>query len=138
MKHKWADIENAFDFVSYGRQYENEAYLNLTTGEIHIRSEASDVDELPEDFEEKYDNYLSIPHKNELDSGRRLVSDFVEEFMPRQEDTVRRLFKKRGAYAKYKALLEEHGLLQKWYDYETEKAAAALKEWCRKNNLECE
>jgi len=46
------------------------------------------------------------------------------------------IFHRKGAYSRYKDLLERKGLLDEWYEYENERQKAALKEWCRENNIE--
>jgi len=64
-----------------------------------------DRDEWPDDADDE-EKYLRIPHKKELDLGKPLVFDFVEEFLPDQFDNVRRIFKRKGAYARFKDLLQ--------------------------------
>jgi hypothetical protein len=78
---KFDDIELAFLFVSGAAQFTNSALLCKETGEIYYISEMGDSDELPEDIEDS-DQYIEIPHKNDLDLGNRLVMDFVAEYCP--------------------------------------------------------
>lgn len=77
---KYDDISLAFDFVSYAAPTEHNAYVSLDTGKIYWTSDASDAfdEEIPEDLETS-DRYLAIPHKNELDLGRRLALRFVAQ-----------------------------------------------------------
>jgi hypothetical protein len=74
--------------------------------------------------------------KNELGLGTDLVFDFVEEHLPEDYDQVRRMFRRGGAYSRYKGLLERRGLLQKWYDFENRREEQALREWCKENDIE--
>lgn len=132
----YSEIENAFMFVSMSPQDENSAYLNKETGETYYVSLFGDSDELPEDFEEN-ENYLSIPHKNDLDLGRNLVFAFVEANIPDEFEGVRAIFSRKGAYARYKDLLEAKGQLETWYKFENEATENALRAWCKENGIEC-
>jgi len=129
------DIENAFFFVSMGQMYMHNAYLCKETGEIFYNSDMVDSDELPEDIDDP-DKYISIPHKNELDLGKALVIEFASEFLPEELNKVYSIFRRKGAYSRYKDLLESKGVLEDWYKFEDERQKAALKEWCRKNKIE--
>ena len=131
------DIENAFFFVSMDQQFMHNAYLCKETGEIFYTSEMGDSDELPEDIEDP-EKYIAIPHKNELDLGRALVIEFTSTYLPEELETVYSIFRHKGAYSRYKALLERKGALEDWYKFENERQKVALKEWCRENGIEVE
>lgn len=135
---RYEKIRDAFDFVSFGRPIDHEAYLCLETGETHWHTEFGDDEEpLPEDVGDA-DKYLAIPHKNDLDLGQRLALRFVQERLPEAYDTVRAYFGRAGAYARFKDLLDARGLLQQWYDYEEAATDDALREWCEDNGIALE
>jgi hypothetical protein len=46
------------------------------------------------------------------------------------------MFNRKGAYARYKDLLEDRDMLEKWYEYESEKQEPALRGWCESNSIE--
>lgn len=131
----YSDLENAFMFVSMSSPYEHYAYLNKETGKFYYVSELGDSDELPDDLDEN-DKYISIPHKNDLDLGRNLVLDFVTASLPDQLETVRGFFSSKGAYARFKDLLEYKGQLEVWYDFENKATEKALQNWCRENHIQ--
>lgn len=56
--------------------------------------------------------------------------------MPDAIPDVETMFHRRGAYARFKQLLERHGQLQRWYDYENQARREALEAWCRDNAIE--
>lgn len=127
----YSEIEDAFLFVSASPSFEHSAYLNKETGEIYHASEVGgDLDELPDDLEES-DKYVSIPHKNDLDLGRELVFAFVSARLPDEYGKVRGFFSGRGAYARYKDLLEAKVQLEAWYEFEKRSTEEALREWCK-------
>ena len=132
----FSEIEDAFLYVSSDHPFTNSAVINKKKGKIFYRSEYSDIDEFPEDVENEY--YIEIPHKNDLDLGQNLVFEFVSKYIPDRFDEVDSYFRKKGAYSKYKYLLERLNLLEKWYEFEDERTKTALQEWCRDNGLEFE
>ena len=135
MTATYSDIEDAFLYVSSQSHGMNEAYLSLDTGRIYYISDSGDSDELPDDFEES-DRYIEIPHKNDLDLGRQLVDEFVNTTAPQLADDVSDIFRRRGAYGRFKSLLERHQLIEKWFKFENERESNAIKDWCRENNVE--
>ena len=132
---KLSDIHDAFLFVSSGAYADNVAVLCKDTGEILYRSNLGDIDEI-EDKELDLDVCVEIPHKNDLDLGQELVFEFVETYLPDGYERVRQIFRRRGAYGRFKDLLERRGLLQRWYDFETQREEEALRDWCKENEIE--
>jgi hypothetical protein len=133
---KLDDLVNAFDFVSAGRLFEHEAYLSVETGVIHYCSELGGLDEeLPDDIDDP-EKYIAIPHKNDLDLGKRLALRFVEDLLPDEVDNAYGIFSRKGAYSRFKSLLEDRGMLQQWYEYEEKSTKQALREWCESNGIE--
>ncbi len=138
MEIKFSEIDTAFTFVSFGAQYEHYAYLNKKTGETYYISELGDSDEdLPEDLYENED-YIEIPHKNDLNLGRNLVFEFVANRLPEDLDKVHDFFRKKGAYSCFKDLLERRSLLEEWFQFENEEAEKELRNWCRINKIKIE
>ena len=130
------EIENAFLFVSMDQKYMHNACLCKETGKIFYTSEMGDSDELPDDIDDP--KYIFIPHKNDLDLGENLIIEFVSDFLPKELDKVYSIFRRRGAYSRYKNLLSEKGLLDKWHKFEDERKKTALKEWCAEHDIEIE
>lgn len=133
-----AEMRDAFDFVSLGEALGAEAYISLDTGKIYLRTVDGDVmeeDEVPDDLETS-DRYIALPRKAELDLGRRLVLRFTEQELPGDYDAVWDLFRRKGAYAGFKRLLEVRGALQRWYDYEERATEEAMQIWCQDNDIQ--
>ncbi len=133
---EFSDIDMAFSFVSFGSPYEHSAFLNTKTGETYYLSELADSDEdIPEDIYEN-DDYIEIPHKNDLKLGRNLVFDFVVNHLPEDLEKVQGYFSTKGAYSRFKELLERKSLLDEWHNFENEKNEIELRNWCKINNIE--
>lgn len=133
---KLDDLVNAFLFVSAGRPFEHEAYLSVETGVIHYWSQLGSFDEeLPDDIVDP-EKYIAIPHKNDLDLGKRLALRFVEDLLPDDLHNVHRIFSRKSAYSRFKSLLEDRGMLQQWYEYEEKCTKQALLEWCEQSGIE--
>lgn len=132
---KFSDIEDAFLFVSSAGYGMHSALLCKDTGRILYRSEMGDLDEIGnEDLDS--DTCIEIPHKNDLDLGQRLVFEFVESRLPDGYHPVQEIFRRRGAYGRFKDFLESKGLLQSWYDFENRRQEQALRDWCEENGIE--
>lgn len=130
------EISSAFEFVSSAAPAEHNAYISLDTGQIHWVSELASMDkELPEDLDTS-NRYISVPHKNDLDLGRNLVLRFAAQEMSDSYERVRSIFQRKGAYARFKDLLETKGLLENWYRFEAEAHDKALREWCAENEIQ--
>ncbi|MEE9345780.1 MAG: UPF0158 family protein [Methylococcales bacterium] len=135
---KLNEIHDALMFVSAAGYGENYALLNKQTDQIYFRSEMTGIDDLEELSAEECNSsiHIEIPHKNDLDLGRDLVFEFVEQFIPEDDNKVDQIFRKRGAYSRYKDLLESRGVLQKWYDFENQRELSALLDWCKENEID--
>lgn len=131
------DLEMAYEFASGMGSGESAAYISLDTGEIYYVSEYEIDDEgnLPEDLETS-DRYVVVPSKQDLDLGQKLAFRFVEEYLPDEFDTVRQIFRSRGAYARFKDMLDSSDKLEQWYEYEAVAKKQALKEWCEENGIQ--
>lgn len=133
---KFSDLLDGFEFASFGNAFDSGAFICLDTGTIHLMSRDIDLDEeTPADIDDAT-KYLAIPHKNDLDLGRALALSFVEETLPDDYDRVAGYFSRRGAYARFKDLLEERGVIDRWYEYERDKTEAALLQWCNENEIQ--
>ena len=131
---KFSDIQDAFFFVSSAGYGMNSALLCQDTGKIYYRSEMMDMDETDdEDLDLK--KCIEIPHKNDLDLGQRLVFEFVQMHLPDDYDRVRQIFRRPGAYGRFKDLLDSKGLLEVWYAFEKQREEEALRQWCTENEI---
>ena len=132
---KFNDILEGVEYVSSGRPMEHEAYLSLETGAVYFHSEYFDGEPLPEDIGEA-GKYLVLPHKMDLGIGKALAFKFTREFMPEALEKATGIFARSGAFARFKTLLESHGLLKQWYEYEEKIFETALRAWCKENKIE--
>jgi Uncharacterised protein family (UPF0158) len=139
MPTKFQDLLTAFEFVgtSGGSVGGNLAYLCRQTGKIYWHSEFSDLgelDELPDDVDDE-EKYVAIPDKRELNLGKSLVLDFAREYLSNDFDEVRRIFSKKGAYRKFRALVTQRKVLERWYEFEAKATERALREWCTLHSI---
>ena len=129
------DLESALQWVSSAGPFENTALISKATGQIFYSSSTYETeDELPEDIDDAT-LYLSVPHKNDLDLGRNLALRFAAEYLPDEERKVQDYFHRRGAYGRFKDLLERTGRLDHWHQYEREATKSALLAWAAEEGL---
>ncbi|MDP8221679.1 MAG: hypothetical protein P9X26_10045 [Candidatus Stygibacter frigidus] len=131
---KFDDVMDAFEFVSSNYETVNMALISLETGEIYYVAECGECDELPDNYEDRF-SYAPVPHKNAINLGRDLVFEFAAEYLEDQYDQVVRIFRRRGAYSRFKGLLEDLGKLEVWYEYEDRKKKEGLRKWCIENDI---
>jgi hypothetical protein len=132
------DLESAMDWVSTD-YVENLAYVCRTSGKIYWISGEPGVldeeDEIPDDIDDP-DKYVPVPDKRDLDLGSRLVFDFTMQYLPQHYDEVRDMFRRKGAYGRFKGLLERHDKMQTWYSFSEERTSEALEAWCKEERLD--
>ncbi len=132
------DLRTTFDFVSAGAPLEHSAYICLDTGKIYLKAASAGLeneDDLPEDLDVS-DRYVAVPHKNDLDLGRRLALAFVDQELPDDRNTVMGFFRRRGAHGRFKDLLHTRDMLQCWYEFESRATEEALLAWCEENGIQ--
>jgi hypothetical protein len=130
------ELRNAFEFVSSGPSSEHSAYICIDTGIIYWTSNVIDLEEeIPDDVDTS-DRYIAVPHKNDLQLGQNLALSFIDQEIPHEYNFAASLFRKRGAYRRFKELLQTEGLLEKWFAFEANASDLALQDWCKENNIE--
>ena len=132
----YSDLRDAFDFVSFGAPFESNAFLCVDTGEIYCTSDTLELDEEAPDDLETSDRYIAIPHKNDLNLGRDLALSFADQELPDDYATVAGFFRSKGAYGRFKQLLESRGVLEAWYKFEGQAVETALRQWCEDNGIQ--
>ena len=130
------EIEDAFSHTSMAEGLSNVGvYVSLRTGEVIYDAEPYSGEPCPvEDIEDHLD-YIAIPDKHELDLGTSLVWKYVDKEIPTLYPKVREIFSRKGAYRRFKDFLDDNGILDSWYKFESEQTRAALIEWCRENKI---
>lgn len=134
MAVKMSDLINAFEIASAGSVYGDHAYVHRVTGEIFVISETAGIYEGPEDMEES-DEFLALPTRSELRLGRDVVLSFVGKEAPDEWEDVYDMFRRKGAYGRFKQWLHEKGKLHAWNAFEEKAAEEALREWCEDNEI---
>lgn len=133
---KLGDLELAFEMVSGSPGFQVLAYVHKGTHVIVYDDEEESGVECPVSDIEFDPDYLSIPTRRDLDLGQPLVWEFVEREAPGLRDKISWIFRRKGAYPRYKAFLRECGLLDKWHAFESTRTREGLLEWCRENGIE--
>jgi hypothetical protein len=132
---KLDDLEEAMEFVSSGQDFGNAAWVRRDTGEVLWHADdGNDWEPLPEDIDEE-DRYVAVPDKRDFGLGKPLALEFARTHLPDCYEQVCGMFSHRGAYARFKDLLERHQRLDAWHRWETEQTRQALREWCADNGI---
>lgn len=111
------------------------ALVSRTTGEIFFGGIYGAEGDLPADVGDPA-LYVAVPHRHDLDLGRPLVRRFcAEQLPPALAGQVEGLFRRAGAYSRFKDLLDRNGRLEAWFGYEADATERALRDWCRSVGL---
>jgi hypothetical protein len=130
-----SDLEFAFEFSSSDGDFDNHAYVCRESGKIYwVSSENPLMDDAPEDLEES-DQYVLVPTKRDFDLGVRLVMRFAGQEMATEYDDISKIFRRKGAYSRFKKFLERKGKLDAWYKYQQQETQEALEQWCESEGL---
>lgn len=137
MKIPWTELEFAFEHVASDTPGMCSAFVNRATGEVFLHSELDDFREWPQDIDDET-RWATVPHRSMLDLGEKLVFEFVEERLPAESGHVVDLFRRRGAYRRFRDLLDRHDLLEDWREYEADARRQALLDWCAEEEIAVE
>jgi|CXWL01.1.fsa_nt_gi hypothetical protein len=123
------DLLVAYERVSADSGGENAAYVSRETGRTYWLSDEAESDEpLPDDLEDET-RYIAVPNKHDLNLGKALALRFVHDELPSRYREAVEFFRHRGAYRRFKAMLEGARKLEEWYAYQSEAVSRALRAW---------
>ena len=152
MKVKIEDIIDAVDFDSDM----SESYLNIKTKQVYmftdedLRAAENDAD-LSDSAEwyreavasakhylENQDDYLSLPEKYDFNEYRIIEKFIARVDIPKQSDMLYQSIQGKGAFKRFKIMLERLGVVGEWYKYRDEKLREFVEFWCQENNIDFE
>ncbi len=139
------DLMNALEWVGSGDgaslSFDASAYVCRQSGKVLLRG-ADEMASANVDIDIDIDAndercYVAVPDKRELGLGSALVRRFAQRHLSsRSQESVQEMFRKKGAYSHFKALLGQEGQLDAWHEFEHAQTLLALDEWCQENGLE--
>jgi hypothetical protein len=128
----------ALDWASDTSGLGNLAFVSRETGQVFMTSDedfgAEFAAKLPSDLDDA-EKYASVPTRHDLRLGKRLAVRFAETSSPERLQDTYKMFASRGAYARFKAMLENEGALDAWHAFEPEAVERALREWAESEEL---
>ena len=114
-------------------------YYNKITGELEYFNREQenpndlDIDEIDED-----ENVVALPSKYSIDDYG-IMKDFMFAQKDKKiHDAIYDSIHQKGAFRKFRQVVEQYGILQKWYEFKDKEYEDIVKEWCEKNGLEWE
>lgn len=132
------DLMFALEWVSDLSASENMAFVCRESGQV-VMTSCEDFGQehaptLPPDIEDAT-KYAIVPSRQDLGLGKRLAVRFVQASLPSRLEDTYAMFAAKGAYARFKAMLEEERMLETWYAYEAEAVERGLREWAELEDL---
>lgn len=125
-------IEMADDNYTY--------FLDLETGEsVFLVDElitGLDNEGLEDEIEENFERYLRLPTKFEINEYH-IMEEFIWSLPEgRQQDRLEQAIQGRGAFRRFKDMVDDLGIEKRWYQYEADAYKKMAIEWCRDHEIE--
>lgn len=133
------ELVQALDWVSDLSSADNMAFVCRESGRVFMTSEEDFGVELEPDLPPDLDDaakYAIVPSRQDLRLGKRLAVRFVQASLPSRLEETYTMFAARGAYARFKDMLESEQALEAWYAFEAEAVERGLREWAESEALE--
>ena len=137
MKVKLGVILDAIEMADDNYTY----FLDLETGEsVFLADElitGLDNEGLEDEIEESPERYLRLPTKFEIHEYH-IMEEFIWTLKGEKADKLERAIRGRGAFRRFKDMVDRMGILQRWYDFQSEYYRKLAAQWCQEHGLEYE
>lgn len=126
-------IEMADDNYTY--------FLDLETGDsVFLADElitGLDNEGLEDEIEENPERYLRLPTKFEIHEYH-IMEEFIWTLKGERADKLDCAIRGRGAFRRFKDLVDRMEISQQWYDFQAEYYRKLAIDWCQEHGLEYE
>ena len=122
-------------FMAADMDPDSEAWIHADTGKFVFSTSSLSDNEGGGPPPEDEPGWHQVPNGHDLDLKRRLVHRFVWDECPALDDEVQRCFTSKGAWRRYKDLLIQRGLIDRWHRFQNEATDEALLEWAKEEGL---
>lgn len=135
VKVKLSDIIDAIEMTD---QY-SEDFLDRETGEIvRISDMTMSIDEQEEACELlDAHGFYRLPSSFDI-REYDIMKDFVYSLPESQQSRLARAISGRGAFRRFKDMIHQLGLADRWYEYQASAYRKKAIRWCEENGLEYE
>lgn len=152
MKVKIEDIIDAVDFDSEISQ----SFLNRKTkqvcmfayDEIQAAENSEDLSDSAEwyieavarakHYLENQEDYLPLPEKYDFNEYRVIEKFISTVVVPKQVEMLSHSIRGKGAFRRFRTVLERLGLVEEWYKFKEQKLREFVEFWCQENTIEFE
>ncbi|MCI8830705.1 MAG: hypothetical protein HFG43_06925 [Lachnospiraceae bacterium] len=135
MKVKLDVILDAIEMADDNYTY----FLDLETGEsVFLADElvtGLDNEGLEDEIEENLERYLRLPTKFEIHEYH-IMEEFIWTLKGDRADKLEHAIQGRGAFRRFKDMVDRMGISQQWYDFQAEYYRKLAIEWCQEHGLE--
>ena len=131
---KLSEIKDALDNVDIS----STCYFNKETNDILWQWDYNKEYSTYKEEDEANDNIINMFdyfYKNDYDIMQDFI-DTIEDINLREK--LYYATRGRGAFSRFRYIIESNDLLDDWYKYKDEKYKTIAKEWCVDNNIEFE
>lgn len=137
MKVKLGVILDAIEMADDNYTY----FLDLETGDsVFLADElitGLDNEGLEDEIEENLERYLRLPTKFEIHEYH-IMEEFIWTLKGERADKLDCAIRGRGAFRRFKDLVDRMEISQQWYDFQAEYYRKLAIDWCQEHGLEYE
>jgi len=136
MKVNLNDVIDAIEFADMEIEY----YYSIKTEEILICFDGmingDKNPELEEDMEENFEDYIRLPNQYDVNEYN-MMEEFIENLPEgKNQEKLADAIRGRGAFRRFKDMVYDLGLEQKWFRYRDAEYSRIAREWCKENEIE--
>ena len=127
------DLVDAHMLADASLSGDGAVFIERKTGRMHWRYEEDIGEPIPPDVEDST-RYARVPDRHGLDFDSHPKA-FTRQHLPALYEEVQDIFRQRGAYRRFRALLEREDALDAWYAYRDQGTERALREWAEEEGF---
>ena len=135
MKVRLSEIIDAIDFTDESTEY----FLDKETGEVVMMNEMmmgiSEYEEVSEQLDEH--GFYRLPGQFDIDDYRTMEM-FISTLPGPAANKLSRAISGRGAFRRFKDMVIDLGLSDKWYKFQDDTHRNLAIRWCEENGLKWE
>jgi hypothetical protein len=124
MPVQWKDLE--FAYLSANAGPLSAAWIHRERSEVRTADELVDEGEPPPADDPQW---VELPSDETLGLKQELMRAFTREACPELAEEIQHCFMRRGAWRAFKDLLDMHGYLDQWHEFQASATHQALMRW---------
>lgn len=131
-------LQSIIDAIEMTDQY-SEYFLDKETGEIEYVSDMAMTQKEQEEIYDRLDEhgFYRLPTSFDI-RDYDIMEDFINTLSGTSHDKLARAIQGKGAFRRFKDMVYDLGIDQRWYDFQASAYKRKAIGWCEENGIEYE